>query len=200
MRRLISGVLLASALCAVLSGQAEAARVCWPARVLPAVNIPGSTIPASKIPASTIPGSTIPRSCLAGQCTPATTLPAVTLPATALPAVHLPPVHFPAQRLPKTCLDVPVAFTPRRTTVRVAGYAAIDPKFSSTLSTRYWKAAGAAVSVPDPTASGFGSTNAAGYPKNQYVRPYVRSDGTAVSGYWRNSPSDGLPTCKIISC
>jgi len=56
------------------------------------------------------------------------------------------------------------------------------------------------VSVPAPTAPGFGEFNAAGFPKNQYVRPYVTRTGTLVSGYWRNSPSDGLPTCHIISC
>jgi hypothetical protein len=200
MRRVISALLVAFAACAVLSAPAEAARVCWPARTLPAVNIPASTIPASKIPATTIPATTIPRICFAGTCTPATTIPATTLPATALPVTHLVAIKIAAQRLPRTCLDVPVAFTLQHTTVRVAGYSAIDPKFSPTLSARYWKAEGAAVSIPDPTAPGFGSANAAGFPKNQYVRPYMRSDGTPVSGYWRNSPSDGLPTCRVISC
>jgi hypothetical protein len=85
-------------------------------------------------------------------------------------------------------------------TVRVSGYAAIDPGFSSSLSQRYWASAGPDVSVPDSTAPGFGSDNAAGFPKNQYVRPYVRSDGTMVTGYWRNDPTDGLPTCEVISC
>jgi hypothetical protein len=49
-------------------------------------------------------------------------------------------------------------------------------------------------------AAGFGELNAAGFPKNQYVRSYVRRDGTFVHSYWRNSPSDGLPTCRVISC
>jgi hypothetical protein len=52
-----------------------------------------------------------------------------------------------------------------------------------------------------PTYSGsIGGFNAAGFPKNQYVRPYIRSDGTSVNGYWRNSPTDGLPTCQFVSC
>jgi hypothetical protein len=42
--------------------------------------------------------------------------------------------------------------------------------------------------------------NAAGYPKNQWVNGYYRSNGTYVHGYWRNSPNDGLPTCRIIHC
>lgn len=46
----------------------------------------------------------------------------------------------------------------------------------------------------------YGGFNEAGFPKNQYVRPYLRRDGTFVHGYWRNSPSDGLPTCRIIRC
>jgi len=48
--------------------------------------------------------------------------------------------------------------------------------------------------------SGVGGVNDAGYPKNQYVRPHMRRDGTYVQGYWRNSPNDGLPTCKVIDC
>lgn len=35
-----------------------------------------------------------------------------------------------------------------------------------------------------------GDLNRAGCTVNQYVRGYTRSDGTRVSGYWRNSPSD----------
>jgi hypothetical protein len=35
-----------------------------------------------------------------------------------------------------------------------------------------------------------GGYNGAGCPKNQWVNGYYRSDGTYVSGYWRNSPSD----------
>jgi hypothetical protein len=50
------------------------------------------------------------------------------------------------------------------------------------------------------TPSYYGQLNGAGYPKNQYVSPYFRKDGTFVQGYWRNSPSDGLRTCSIIRC
>jgi hypothetical protein len=46
----------------------------------------------------------------------------------------------------------------------------------------------------------YGQLNGAGYPKNQYVSPYFRRNGTYVQGYWRNSPSDGLRTCSIIRC
>jgi hypothetical protein len=42
--------------------------------------------------------------------------------------------------------------------------------------------------------------NDAGFPENQYVRPYTRRDGTRVDGYYRNSPSDSLPTFIYISC
>jgi hypothetical protein len=70
-----------------------------------------------------------------------------------------------------------------------------DPPLTET----YWDSS-AYAKMPDFSAPGFGELNGAGFPKNQYGRPYVRRDGTFVSGYWRNSPSDGLPTCQIISC
>ena len=117
-----------------------------------------------------------------------------------LPATKLPAVDLPAVNLSGRCFEVPRAFAISDTTVRVSGYTTIDPKFSSKLSDSYWSAAGTAVSIPDPNAPGFGEMNAAGFPRNQYVRPYVRSDGTMVSGYWRNDPTDGLPTCDVISC
>jgi hypothetical protein len=82
--------------------------------------------------------------------------------------------------------------------VRVSGYDGLDGSYSQALTDRYWDDLRA--TAPDPTAPGFGEVNAAGFPKNQYVRPYVRRDGTVVSGYWRNSPSDGLPTCRVITC
>ena len=50
------------------------------------------------------------------------------------------------------------------------------------------------------TPSYYGQLNGAGFPKNQYVSPYFRKNGTYVQGYWRNSPSDGLSTCTIIRC
>jgi hypothetical protein len=36
-----------------------------------------------------------------------------------------------------------------------------------------------------------GGINSAGCPKNRWVNGYMRSDGTYVQGYWRNSPVDG---------
>jgi hypothetical protein len=153
---------------------------CYPSVHIAATHISGTTIPATTIPGTTVGG---------------TNLPAVRLPATTL---H--PVDLPATTLPGGCFDVPSSFALPNTTVRVSGYSAVDPDFSPTLSERYWRAAGPAVSVPDPTAPGFAQDNAAGFPRNQYVRPYARSDGTLVGGYWRNDPTDGLPTCRVVSC
>ena len=155
-------------------------RTCYPSVHIAATHIQGTTIPASTIPGTTVGG---------------TKLPAVHLPATTLP-----PVDLPAKTLPGGCFDVSSSFALSSTTVRISGYSAVDPSFSPTLSERYWRAAGPDVSVPDPTAPGFGQNNAAGFPRNQYVRPYVRRDGTLVSGYWRNDPTDGLPTCRVVSC
>lgn len=197
---------------------ASAARVCWPAFTTPAVNLPAVTIPAV-----TIPAVTIPRTCFAGTCYPAQHYPAQHYPAQHYPAQHYPAQHFqgycftgetlsvPASKIPTykvPALKVPsykapnlrLILPPSQTTIRVSGYGAIDPSYSPQLTSDYWSAAGRTVSYPDPTAPGYGELNAAGFPKNQYVRPYVRRDGTMVSGYWRNSPSDGLPTCQIISC
>jgi hypothetical protein len=109
-------------------------------------------------------------------------------------------VDLPATTVPGGCFSVPRAFTLANTTVRVRNYPSLDPEFSPTLSQRYWDLVGPGISVPDPTAPGFDEFNAAGFPRNQYVRSYVRRDGTVVRGYWRNSPKDGLPTCQIISC
>jgi hypothetical protein len=153
---------------------------CYPSVHIAATHIAGTTIPATTIPGTTVGG---------------TKLPAVHLPATTLP-----PVDLPATTLPGGCFDTPSSFALPNTTVRVSSYSAIDPSFSPALSERYWSAAGPGVSVPDPTAPGFGQDNAAGFPRNQYVRPYVRTDGTLVSGYWRNDPTDGLPTCRVVSC
>jgi hypothetical protein len=154
-------------------------------------------------------------------CLPETRLPAVHLPAVRLPAVTLPAytdfegVRHPARRIPGRripartlpartvggqCFDVPSDFAPDRTSVLTEEYDRLDPSFSNELTSSYWEESGRASLVPDYTAEGFGEVNPAGFPKNQYVRPYIRRDGTYVSGYWRNSPSDGLPTCRIISC
>lgn len=136
---------------------------------------------------------------------PAQTVPGITIgstryPATQLPATKLPPVDLPPTTLAGGCIDVPAAFALPNTTVRVANYAALDPNYSPTLTHQYWNSDLQSISTPDPTAAGFGEFNAAGFPKNEYVRPYIRSDGTLVSGYWRNSSSDGLPTCRVIAC
>ena len=155
-------------------------RTCYPTVHLAGTHIPATTIPATTIPATSVGG---------------VKLPAVHLPATRLPAVDLPP-----STLPGGCVDAPQAFSLPNTTIRTSNYSAVDPKYAAGPTQRYWAAAGPDVSVPDPTAPGFGQFNAAGFPKNQYVRPYIRSDGTVVSGYWRNDPTDGLPTCDVINC
>jgi len=189
--RLFCVSVLALLIAAASAGAATAARYCWPG-----VTIPRVTIPAVTIPAVTIPAVTIPRTCFNGVC-----VLAHHYPAQHYATQHYPAQHFPAQHIRGDCFKTAAAFAPWRTTVRVRNYRAIDPTYSPQLSTRYWSAAGIAViSVPNPYAPGFGQFNAAGFPKNQYVRPYVRSDGTLVHGYWRNSPADGLPTCRIISC
>ena len=141
---------------------------------------------------------------LAAVHLPAVRLPAVTvgdlhIPARTIAARTLPAQTIPGSTLPRRCFNVPKAFALANTTVRTSNYDALDPGYSPTLTSEYWDAA-SDVSVPDPTAAGFGELNAAGFPKNQYVRSYVRRDGTFVHSYWRNSPSDGLPTCRVISC
>jgi hypothetical protein len=154
-------------------------RVCYPTIKLKAVHLPAVRLPAVHLPAVTVGDQHIPT-----QTIPAQTIPAQTIP---------------AQTIPGGCYDAPKSFAIGNTTVRTSNYAAVDPGYSGTLSTKYWDST-PDVSVPDPTAAGFGELNDAGFPKNQYVRPYVRRDGTFVHGYWRNSPSDGLPTCRVISC
>jgi hypothetical protein len=153
-------------------------KVCYPAIHLPAVEIPSVDIPATTIPATTINGRRYP--------------------ARNIPARHIEGRTIRARTIKAHCYAAPPSFAPSNTTVRVSGYDSLDDEFSQKLSEDYWADTGS--TAPDPTAAGFGELNAAGYPKNQYVRPYVRRDGTMVSGYWRNSPSDGLPTCRVISC
>ena len=198
--KVIGSCAVAACVSVAFAGASEASRVCWPSVTIPAVTIPAVTIPAVTIPGVTIPAVTIPRSCFGGICTPARHLPAQHLPAQHLPGQHLASQHLPAQHIAGGCFDTLPAFAPSATTVRIRNYNAIDSSFSPQLSSSYWSSAGSAVSVPDPSAAGFGTLNAAGFPKNQYVRPYLRSNGTFVQGYWRNSPTDGLPTCRIISC
>lgn len=109
-----------------------------------------------------------------------------------------PPRRSRAETIPGRRFRVPQSFAMERTSVRTSSYAALDPGYSRTLSTKCSDST-PDVSIPDPTAAGFGELNAAGFPKFQYVRLYVRRDGTFVHGDWRNSPSDGLPTCRVIS-
>jgi predicted small lipoprotein YifL len=189
------------------AASASSGKVCWPDVTIPAVHIPATTIPATTIPATTIPATTIPATTI-----PATTIGGVHYPAQHYPAQHYPAQHYPAQHypavtypaqtiagttIPGDCFDAGTYPAPSQTTVRVSGYNALDRDYSPDLSNRYWRSGG---SVPNYTAPGFGELNEAGFPKNQYVRSYFRRDGTFVRGYWRNSPSDGLPTCRIITC
>jgi hypothetical protein len=210
MRRLASAVAVAIIASLSASVSAEAGRVCWPGFTIPtvtipAVTIPAVTIPAVTIPAVTIPAVTIPATCIGGTCYPAQHYPAQHYPAQHYPAQHYPAQHYPAkrvpgQRVPGTCFNSASAPAPAQTSVRVSRYGVVDPMFSPQLSRRYWRTAGPTVSYPNVYASGFGGLNAAGFPKNQYVRSYFRRDGTFVHSYWRNSPTDGLPTCRIIRC
>lgn len=153
--------------------------VCYPEARLPSVHLDAVKLPAVRLPAVTVGDRRIP----------ARTIPARTIPARTIPA----------RTIPGRCFDVPNAFELSRTTVRVSNYDGLDTDFSPGLSRDLWDSV-PSLSTPDYTAQGFGELNGAGFPKNQYVRPYVRRDGTRVSGYWRNSPSDGLPTCRVISC
>jgi hypothetical protein len=172
---------------------------CWPSVRLSAVRLSAVRLPATTLSATHIPATVIPRSCIGGTCTPAQTIPAQNIPGQTIAGVDIPARTIQAQTIRGGCLPVSPGFSPEETTVRVSHYGQIDPQFDQALSNDYWSSGGA-VSVPDVTAPGFGELNAAGFPKNQYVRPYVRSNGTLVSGYWRNSPADGLPTCRIIAC
>lgn len=192
------GAVAASAASAALG--AAASKVCWPGYTIAAVHLPATHLPGGTLPGGTLPGGTLPGGCFAGHCYPAIKVAPIHVAPVHVPPVNIPAVTIPAVHVPQTCFDGAATLRPAQTTVRVSGYATIDRSFSLPLSNSYWQGAGAAVSIPDVMASGFGGFNAAGFPKNQYVRPYLRRDGTFVSGYWRNSPTDGLPTCKIISC
>jgi hypothetical protein len=164
---------------------------------IPSTRIPATHIPATTIPATTIPATTIPATTFNGVHYPAQHYPAQRYPAQHYPAVDYSAQTIPGTTIPPTCFDSGSYLAPSQTTVRVSGYGALDSNFSPRLSDDYWSSAG---SAPDNTAAGFGDFNAAGFPKNQFVRSYMRRDGTFVHGYWRNSPSDGLPTCQIINC
>jgi len=156
-------------------------KVCIPETRLPAVHSPSVHLPAVTLPAFTdFQGKTHPARRIPGRRIPARTIPGRTIGG--------------------QCFEVTSEFGPRHTSILSDGYERVDPDFSADLTESYWNEAGKASMIPDYTATGFGEANAAGFPKNQYVRPYVRRDGTHVSGYWRNSPTDGLPTCRVISC
>ena len=152
------------------------------------------------------PGMDLPAVVLAATSIPATTLPAFDLGGTHYPAQHLPAEHIsgtriPGQHLGRTCLEAPAAFAlPKTTLLPTDDYRSIDDDYSPQLTAQYRDSAGPSVDIPDPSAAGFGETNAAGLPKNQYVHSYIRTDGTFVSGYWRNSPSDGVSTCSVMDC
>jgi hypothetical protein len=175
-------------------------KLCYPGVTIPAITIPAMTIPAITIPAITIPATTIPAFCVGGTCYPAQHYPAQHYSAQHYPAQHYPAQHYSAQHYPGACFSTTSTFAPTRTTVRVRNYVSVDSQFSPQRTSSYWTNVGPTVSYPNVSASGFGGYNAAGFPKNQYVRSYVRRDGTFISGYWRNSPTDGLPTCRIIRC
>ena len=156
-------------------------RVCYPGMDLPAVVLPATSIPATTLPAFDLGGTHYP--------------------AQHLPAEHISGTRIPAQHIARTCLDAPAAFAlPKTTLLSTAGYRSIDDHYSPQLTARYWDSAGPSVDIPDPDAAGFGETDAAGLPKNQYVRSYIRTDGTFVLGYWRNSPDDGVSACSVVGC
>lgn len=159
--------------------KARTVKTCFPGYSTPTVRIPAVHIPAQRISGFTLNGHKYP--------------------AQKLPAVDLPAQTIPGETVPRHCETAPASFSLHSTTIRTSGYESIDPLYSDEASEEYWNEA-PDVATPDPTAAGFGEFNAAGFPKNQYVRPYVRKDGTHVDGYWRNSPSDGLPTCRVIGC
>jgi hypothetical protein len=174
---------------------ANAQRVCWPEVKVPPVEISAITIPAKEIPAREITVPAIP-----GWVAPA--IPAITIPAITIPAVSIPAFTIPGYTVPERCFDSEKtdALPPFKTSVRVRNYHHIDSSFSLALSVAYWRQTGPSSQVPDHSAEGFGESTAAGFAKNQYVRAYIRTNGTFVPGHWRHSTSDGRPTCKFIRC
>jgi hypothetical protein len=186
----------------VLPAVANAQRVCWPGLTVPPVEVPAVTIPAKEIPAREVPVPTIPGGCVGDHCWMGPTIPAITIPAITIPAVTIPAFTIPGHTVPARCFDGETggAPAPSETTVRVRNYHHLDARFSLALSIAYWRQTGTSSRIPDHSAEGFGESNAAGYAKNQYVRPYIRNDRTFVPGHWRRGTSDGRPTCKLIRC
>jgi hypothetical protein len=181
---------------------ASAKVVCWPGVDVPPVYVPALTIPGKEIPAKELPLPTIPGGCVGDTCWKGPTMPVVTIPAITIPAVTIPAVTIPGYTIPARCFDTNKtdAPPPSETTVRVRSYTRIDSQFSLALSIAYWRQTGNSSSVPSHAARGFGEVNAAGHVKNQYVRPYLRRNGTFVPGHWRYGNIEGQPTCKIIHC
>ena len=176
---------------------ANAQRVCWPGVTLPPVEIPAVMIPAKEITVPTITGG-----CVGDGCWPAPTIPAFTIPAITIPAVSIPALTIPGRTVPGRCFDSKTtdALLPSQTSVRVRNYLRIDSTFSLALSIAYWRQTGTSSLVPDSSAEGFSDSTTAGLAKNQYVRAYLRTDGTFVAGHWIKATSDGRPTCRIIHC
>jgi hypothetical protein len=181
---------------------ASARQVCWPGVKVPPVELPAVTIPAKEIPAKEYPLPTIPAGCVGDTCWKAPTLPTITIPAITIPAVTIPAITIPGYSIRERCFDTDEseALPPSETTVRVRNYQRIDSHFSLSLSVAYWRQTGESSSVPSYAAPGFGEVNAAGAVRNQYVRSYVRDDGTVVPAHWRHGRTGGKPTCKIIRC
>ena len=179
---------------------ANAQRVCWPGVKVPPVEIPAISIPAREIPAREIPAREIKVPPIPGRVAP--TIPTITIPAVTIPAVSIPPFTVPGYTVPEKCFDSEKnhALPPSKTSVRVRNYHRIDSNFSLALSVAYWRQTGSSSLVPDHSAEGFGESTAAGFAKNQYVRAYIRTDGTSVPGHWRHGTRDGRPTCKFIRC
>jgi hypothetical protein len=134
------------------SGSGSVSHVCYPGFARPAVSLPAVTLSATTLPAFNLGGTHYPAQHFSAQ--------------------HIQAIHIPAVHVGQTCIDAPRAFALSRTSLLpTAGYTTIDAGYSPQLTQRYWQSAGASVDIPDPTGSGFGDTNAAGFPKNQYVRP-----------------------------
>jgi len=207
-------VIAGSAILLIPAG--ASAETCLPGARLPSVTLPSVTLPPVTLPTTVLPATTIPAGCAGSYCWPARTIPGRTIPGRTIPGRTIPGRTIPGRTISGVCFSeetagtrvrgagldqtLPADFSLTSLRTRVRNYAALDNRYSPSLTTRYWARAGSASSVPDVTAVGFGGYNAAGYPKNEYVRSYVRRDGTAVYSYWRNSSSDSLPTCRVISC
>ena len=147
--------------------------VCWPGVKVPPVEIPAITIPAREIPAREI---TIPAT--PGWVAP--TIPTITIPAITIPAVLIPAFTTPGYTVPERCFEgeKTEVLPPSKTSVRVRNYDRIDSSFSLALSIAYWRQTGPSSLVPDQIAEGFGESTAAGLAQSQYVRAYIRTDGS----------------------